>query len=80
VTFYVGAPPVAFAPRAALWVTADYSHTVHAPRTPGEWQPLVPWRPAVLDPWEEAAAWCLLAASIAAVIAGMLAFWRFSRR
>jgi murein DD-endopeptidase MepM/ murein hydrolase activator NlpD len=79
VTFFVGVPPVAFPPRAAVRVTADYSGPVRAPRAPSEWQPLVPWRPIVLAPWEEIRAWCLLAAWIAAGVAGFGWFWRFSR-
>ena len=79
VTFFVGTPPVAFPPRAAVRVTAYYSGPARAPRAPSEWQPLVPWRAVVLAPWEEIRAWCLLAAWIAAGIAGVAWFWKFSR-
>ena len=78
VMFYVGVPPVAFPPRAAVTATANYSGPARAPRAPSEWQPLAPWRPSVLGPWEEARAWCLVAAWIAAGIAGMAWFWKFS--
>ena len=78
VMFYVGVPPVAFPPRSAVTATANYSGPARAPRAPSEWQPLVPWRPSVLGPWEEARAWCLVAAWIAAGIAGMAWFWKFS--
>ena len=80
VHFYVGTPPVAFPPRAALTVTAKYSGPAQAPRAPSDWQPLVPWKPAVLGPWAQAGAWALLAACFAGGVAGMLWFWRFSRR
>ena len=80
VTFFVGTPPVAFPPRAAVRVTAYYSGPARAPRAPSEWQPLVPWRRVALAPWEEVRAWCLLAAWIAAGIAGMAWFWKFSRK
>lgn len=80
VVFYIGSPAIAFAPRSAVRVTAQYSHPAQPPRAPSEWQPLVPWKPAVLGAWDEAAAWCLLAAWFAGGIAGMAWFWRFSRR
>ncbi len=80
VYFYIGAPPVAFPPRAAVTVTAKYSGPAQAPRAPSDWQPLVPWKPAVLGPWAEGGAWALLAACFASGVAGMMWFWRFSRR
>ena len=79
VRFYVGVPPVAFPPRSAVTVTANYSAPAQAPRAPSEWRPLVPWRPALLGPWEEMRAWCLLTAWLAAGVAGMAWFWKFSR-
>ena len=79
VTFYVGVPPVAFSPRAALTVTANYASPARTPRTPSEWQPLVRWQPVALGLWDELRAWCLLAGWLAAGIAGMAWFWRFSR-
>jgi murein DD-endopeptidase MepM/ murein hydrolase activator NlpD len=79
VQFYVGVPPVSFPPRAALTVTAKYSGPAPVPRAPSDWQPLVPWKPTVLGPWAEAAAWALLAACFASGVAGMMWFWRFSR-
>jgi murein DD-endopeptidase MepM/ murein hydrolase activator NlpD len=78
VLFYVGVPPTAFPPRSALTATANYSGPARAPRAPSEWQPLVPWQPTVLEPWEAARAWCLVAAWIAAGIAGMAWFWKFA--
>jgi murein DD-endopeptidase MepM/ murein hydrolase activator NlpD len=78
--FYVGSPPVGFPPRAAVRVAAQYSHPTQPPRAPSEWQPLVPWKPAALDPWQTVGAWCLLAAWLAGGVAGMLWFWSFSRR
>lgn len=79
VTFFIGVPPIAFPPRSAVTVTANYSAVAQAPRAPSEWRPLVPWRPAALGPWEELSAWCLLAAWLAAGIAGIAWFWKFSR-
>lgn len=79
VTFYVGVPPVIFPPRSAVTVTANYSSPAKAPRAPSEWQPLVAWQPAVLGPWDELRAWCMLAAWLAAGVAGMAWFWKFSR-
>jgi murein DD-endopeptidase MepM/ murein hydrolase activator NlpD len=79
VTFYVGVPAVAFPPRSAVTASANYSGPARAPRAPSEWQPLVAWKPSPLGPWEAARAWCLLAAWVAAGIAGMAWFWKFSR-
>ena len=39
----------------------------------------LPWKPATLNVWDEVRAWCLLAAWLAAGIAGMAWFWKFSR-
>lgn len=79
VQFFVGTPPVGFPPRAALTVRATYSGPTPAPRAPSDWQPLVPWKPAVLGPWEVAGGWALLVACFASGIAGLIWFWRFSR-
>lgn len=79
VTFYVGVPAVAFAPRAAMTVKANYSGAAEPPRTPREHAPLVPWRRAELRPGEEPGAWLELALWLAAGVAGMAWFWRFSR-
>ncbi len=80
VKFYVGAPPLAFAPRAALIATADYSPRAAAPRTPSEGGSLAPWKPPATDPVAEAGAWGLLALWLAAAVAGLAWFWRFASR
>jgi hypothetical protein len=80
VTFYVGAPPVAFAPRAALSVKADYSPAARAPRLPSEGGSLTPWKRPSLEPGDEARAWGLLALWCACGAAALAWFWRFSRR
>lgn len=79
VKFYIGAPPVAFPPRAALRVVANYSGAAEAPRTPREGLPLPPWKRRALAPDEEAGAWCLLAAWLACGVAALLWFWKFSK-
>ena len=79
VTFYVGDPPIPFAARAALIVTADYSPGAERPRAPSEPKPLVPWKRRVLSPEELWGAWEALAACVAAAVAGMVWFWNFSR-
>jgi len=79
VKFYVGAPPVAFAPRAALRVTANYSGVAEAPRTPREAQPLSPWKRPELEPGEVARAWCLAALWLASGVLALAWFWRFSK-
>ena len=79
VTFYVGSPPVAFAPRAAVRVTANYSRPAETPRAASEGR-LFPWQPPARGPGEEARAWRLLALWLACGIAGLAWFWRFSRK
>lgn len=79
VTFYVGEPPIAFAPRAALRVTANYSGIAEMPRTPLEAQPLSPWKRPVLGPDEEGRAWCLVALWLGCGGAALVWFWRFSK-
>jgi hypothetical protein len=77
VRFYVGVPPVVFPPRAAVRVTANYSGPAEAPRAPSE-APLFPWKlPA---PGDEAGAWQILGLWLAAGLAAIAWFWRFSRR
>jgi murein DD-endopeptidase MepM/ murein hydrolase activator NlpD len=80
VTFYVGVPPVPFAPRPALMPSANYSTRAEVPRTPLEKSRLVAWKPPTLAPGEEDGALAQLAAWLAFGLAGMLWFWRFSRR
>jgi len=79
IRFYVGAPPVAFAPRSALRVTANYSGPASVPRAPSEGDPLVAWKAPVLEDGEEALAWRLLALCLACGAAGFTWFWKFSR-
>jgi murein DD-endopeptidase MepM/ murein hydrolase activator NlpD len=77
--FTVGAPPIVFEPRAALRVTANYSSAAEYPRIPSETR-LTPWNPPPpLRPEQLPVAWLELAAWIAAALAGMAWFWRFSR-
>ena len=78
VTFYIGAPPVAFAPRAALRVRAEYSAIAEAPRAPSEAR-LVPLKRPALEPGGEWAAWGVLALWLACGVAGLAWFWRFAR-
>jgi murein DD-endopeptidase MepM/ murein hydrolase activator NlpD len=79
VKFYVGVPPVAFSPRAALAVTANYSAAAEVPRTPREGRPLSPWKRSALDSGEEARAWCVAALWLACGVAALAWFWRFSK-
>lgn len=78
VRFYVGVPPVAFPPRTALRVTANYSGPAEWPRAPSEGDPLA-WKRHPPEPGEEAAAWRVLALWLACGIAALALFWRFSR-
>lgn len=75
VTFYVGVPPLAFSPRAALIVTANYSGVAEAPRAPSETPPSRLWRPT-LGPGEESRAWAQLALWLAAGVAGLAWYWK----
>ena len=77
--FYVGSPPQPFEPRAALTVTADYStgaryphFVLTAPRLPERRLP-----EQTPETWREGLA--ILALYLAAGLAGMWWFWRFSR-
>jgi murein DD-endopeptidase MepM/ murein hydrolase activator NlpD len=79
VQFYIGVPPVAFAPRAALRVTANYSGPAEAPRAPSE-TPLFSWKRPVPEPGREAEAWWVLALWLALGVAGLVWFWRFSSK
>jgi hypothetical protein len=79
VKFYIGVPPVAFSPRAALRVTANYSGIAEMPRAPSE-TPLFPWKRPTLEPGEEPAAWALLALWLASGIGALAWFWRFAKR
>ena len=78
VTFYVGVPPVPFAPRPALRASANYTTRAEAPRTPLEASRLVYAKPPVLEPGEESRALATLAGWLAFGLGGMLWFWRFS--
>lgn len=78
VKFYVGVPPVAFAPRAALRVTATYSGIADMPRAPSE-QRLFSWKRPTLEPGEEGSAWRLLALWVACGAAGLVWFWKFAK-
>jgi murein DD-endopeptidase MepM/ murein hydrolase activator NlpD len=78
VTFTIGVPPRAFAPRSALTVTANYSSAAELPRAPSE-RRMVQWIPRVLRPEELPWAWLALALWFAAGIAAMAWFYRFSR-
>jgi murein DD-endopeptidase MepM/ murein hydrolase activator NlpD len=78
-TFYVGVPPIPFAPRAAMIATANYSDDAEPPYMPSDGRPhLLRKRPA-LEAADEARAWGLLAVWIACAIAGVAGFWAFSR-
>jgi murein DD-endopeptidase MepM/ murein hydrolase activator NlpD len=77
--FYVGSPPVVFAPRAALLATADYSAAARPPRAPSEGAPPIPWHRRALGPGEEAGAWFMLAALAACGVAALAWFWKFSK-
>jgi murein DD-endopeptidase MepM/ murein hydrolase activator NlpD len=79
VKFYIGVPPVAFAPRAALTVTANYAGVAEAPRMPSEGR-LTSWKRPALEPHDEMNAWSLLALWLACGLAGLAWFWRFSSR
>jgi murein DD-endopeptidase MepM/ murein hydrolase activator NlpD len=78
VTFYVGEPPIAFTPRAALLVSANYSHAAEAPRTPSEGASLG-WRRPSLEAADEAALWGLVALWLACGAVGLMLYWKFTR-
>jgi murein DD-endopeptidase MepM/ murein hydrolase activator NlpD len=78
VRFYIGAPPLAFAPQPGLRVAATYTGRAEAPRFPSESR-LLPWKQPSLQPGEEPAAWAALALWLACGVAALTWFWRFSK-
>jgi murein DD-endopeptidase MepM/ murein hydrolase activator NlpD len=78
VRFYIGAPPVAFAPQAALRVRASYTGIAEPPRAPSESR-LLPWKQPALEPGAEAGAYGLLALWLACGVAALAWFWRFAK-
>lgn len=78
--FYLGVPPIAFSPRAAVTVKANYSSPAELPRAPSEGGSFVSWKRPVLEAGDEARAWGLLAAWLAFGIAALALFWAFARR
>jgi murein DD-endopeptidase MepM/ murein hydrolase activator NlpD len=79
VKFYVGVPPVPFAPRPAVRPTANYSGMAELPRAPSEASG-ASWKRRELEPGEELGAWVLLAAWLACGVAGLIWCWRFASR
>jgi murein DD-endopeptidase MepM/ murein hydrolase activator NlpD len=79
VTFYVGSPPMAFAPRAAQRAAADYSPGAALPRAPSEVR-LLSWTRPTLEPGEEPAAWAALARWLACGLVALAWFARFAAR
>jgi murein DD-endopeptidase MepM/ murein hydrolase activator NlpD len=78
VKFYVGVPPVAFSPRAALVAKANYSGVADVPRAPSE-TPLFPWKRPKLESGEEPVAWVMLAVWLACGVAALAWFVKFTR-
>lgn len=78
ITFYVGTPPMPFAPRTALIATATYAGKADAPRAPSETR-VVAWNRPPLAAGEELGAWIAFSAWLVAALAGIIWFWRFSR-
>jgi murein DD-endopeptidase MepM/ murein hydrolase activator NlpD len=79
VKFHVGAPTIAFAPRAALIARADYSRAVDAPRAPSEGPSFISWKRPALEAGDEANAWGVLALWLTCGVAALVWFWRFAR-
>ena len=77
VRFYVGVPAVAFSPRAALRVTANYSGVAEVPRLASE-VPLFPRKLPVLEPGEEVGAWSRLALWLACGVAALVLYGKFA--
>jgi hypothetical protein len=60
-------------------VEANYSKPAAFPLAPTERRTLAGWQPRQLSAQEQLRAWEMLAAWIAAGLAGLAWFWRFSR-
>lgn len=79
IRFYVGVPAVAFSPRAALRVTANYSGPAEPPRAPSEGSRMIAWKRPALGAADETTAWEVLGLWLVCGIAAVAWFWRFSR-
>jgi len=79
VRFYVGVPPLVFAPRPAVRAVANYSGPAEMPRAPSE-TPGFAWRPPERQPGDELRAFGVLVFCLACAVAGLAWFWRFSSR
>jgi murein DD-endopeptidase MepM/ murein hydrolase activator NlpD len=77
VKFYVGVPPVAFRPRAAMIAAANYSAGAEAPRTASESWLASRQRP-MPQPADEVRAWVLLGLWLACGVGGLAWFWKFA--
>lgn len=76
--FYIGSPAIVFAPRAGFTALARYSGPARHPYSALDAR-IAPWDVRKLEPGEEPLAWLGIAAWLAAALAGMAWFWRFSQ-
>jgi murein DD-endopeptidase MepM/ murein hydrolase activator NlpD len=79
ITFTVGNPPHAFAPRLGLMATPNYAGPAERPRFASEPRRMFETKGRVLTPEEERQGWLQLAAFLAFGVAGMIVSWRWSR-
>lgn len=78
VRFYVGSPPVAFAPRGSLDVMANYSSPAEPPLTASE-RRMLPWKRPDLPPEDLPKAWLTLLAFAVALVGGIAWYWKLFR-
>jgi len=78
VQFTIGSPPIAFVPQRSLVVTATYKGPAAYPRAASDYR-FGLWKRPELPPEEMPKVWLTLAGLAAALVAGMIWFWRFSR-
>jgi murein DD-endopeptidase MepM/ murein hydrolase activator NlpD len=78
VRFTIGAPPIAFEPRRSLVVTANYKGPADYPRAASDYR-FGLWKRPELPPEEMPKVWLTLAGLAAALVAGIVWFWKFSR-
>ena len=78
VRFTLGSPPIEFDPRRSLVVTANYTGAAEVPRTAAEYR-FGLWKRPELPPEEMPKVWLTLAGLSAALVAGIVWFWKFSR-
>ena len=78
VRFYIGTPPLAFEPRRSLVVTANYKGPADYPRAASDYR-FGLWKRPELPPEDMPKVWLTLAGLAAALVGGIVWYWKFSK-